>query len=134
VRLSARKGRVAATVTEAVGQSGGAPIVPGGMALDHQPDDLDDLSYVTPNRPSELASLADEDLFRLLQKVAFSNKWPFDAKVQFEATARLIAALKDFKRSSDRSANVMIFLTVVLVVLTAALVWLTVELVRAELH
>ena len=65
----------------------------------------------------------------MLQKVAFSNKWPFDAKVQFEATARLIAALKDFKRSSDRASGALIFLTLVLVVLTAVLVWLTVELV-----
>lgn len=99
------------------------------MALDHKPDDSDDYGYITPTRPSELTGLADEDLFRLLRKVAFANHWPFDAKVQFEATARLIAALKDFKQSSDRSANVMIFLTVVLIVLTAVLVWLTVELV-----
>jgi hypothetical protein len=102
------------------------------MALDHKPDDPDDLAYVTPNRPSELALLTDEDLFRLLHKVAFANKWPFDAKVQFEATARLIAALKDFKASSDRSAKVLIGLTVVLIILTAVIVWLTVELVQVE--
>jgi hypothetical protein len=48
--------------------------------------------------------------------------------VQFEATARLIAALKEFKASSDRSARALILLTVVLVVLTAVLVWLTIEL------
>jgi hypothetical protein len=98
------------------------------MALDHKPDDADDLSFATPNRPSELASLADDDLFRLLQKVAFSNNWPFDAKVQFEATARLIAALKGFKKSSDRTGWALIFLTFVLVILTVVLVWLTTEL------
>jgi hypothetical protein len=102
------------------------------MALDHKPGDPDDLLYVTPNRPSELTSLTDEDLFRLLQKVAFANNWQLDAKVQFDATARLIAALKDFKASSDRSAKVLIALTVVLIILTAVVVWLTIELVRHE--
>jgi hypothetical protein len=67
-----------------------------------------------------------------LQKIAFANKWPFDAKVQFAATARLVAALKDFKASSDRSAKVLIGLTVVLIVLTGVIVWLTVELVQVE--
>lgn len=81
------------------------------MALDHKPQDPDDLSYNTPDRPSELTSLTDEELFRLLRKVAFANRWSFDAKVQFEATARLISALRGFKRSSDRSAAVLIFLT-----------------------
>jgi hypothetical protein len=94
-----------------------------------QADDPDDLTYVMPDKPSQLTALTDDDLFRLLRKVAFANKWSFDAKVQFEATGRLIAALKEFKQSSDRSANVMIILTLVLVGLTAVLVWLTVELV-----
>ncbi len=98
------------------------------MEPDHAPADPDDLSYVMPDKPSELTALTDEQLFRLLRKVAFANHWSFDTKVQFEATARLIAALKDFKTSSDRSAAVLIFLTVVLVILTAVLVWLTVEL------
>jgi hypothetical protein len=102
------------------------------MALDVKPDDQDDLSYNVPGKPSELTALTDEELFRLLRKVAFANRWPFDAKVQFEATARLIEALKDFKASSDRSAKVLIGLTVVLVILTAVIVWLTVELVQVE--
>jgi hypothetical protein len=76
-----------------------------------------------------LTALSDEDLFALLRKAAFANHWSFDTKVQFEATARLIAALRAFKKSSDRSATVMIVLTLVLIVLTAVLVWLTVELV-----
>ena len=46
-------------------------------------------------------------------------------KVQFEATARLIEALKGFKASSDRSARVVICLTGVLVALTGVLVILT---------
>jgi hypothetical protein len=94
-----------------------------------QGDDPDSLTYVTPNKPSELTALTDDDLFRLLRKIAFANNWPFDAKVQFEATGRLIAALKEFKQSSDRSATVMIVLTIVLIGLTGVLVWLTVELV-----
>jgi hypothetical protein len=98
------------------------------VALEHKPDDPDDLSYVIPNKPSELTSLEDEDLFRLLRKVAFANQWTFDAKVQFETTGRLITALKDFKASSDRSARALIFLTLVLVVLTGVLVWATIEL------
>jgi hypothetical protein len=102
------------------------------MALDRIPSDPDDLSYVTPEKPSELTALTDEELFRLLRKIAFANKWSFDGKVQFEATSRLIEALKDFKASSDRSAKVLIGLTVVLVILTVVIVWLTVELVQVE--
>src|SRR6266508_1150742 len=98
------------------------------MPLDSKPDDSDDLSYEVPEKPSDLTSLTDADLFRLLRKVAFANMWQFDTKVQFEATARLIAALKEFKKSSDRAAAAVIFLTVVLVVLTIVLVWLTKEL------
>ena len=98
--------------------------------LDHHPQDPDDLLYNTPNRPSELTALSDGDLFRLLRKVAFANHWGFDSQVQFEATARLIAALKDFKTSSDRSSRVLIWLTVVLIVLTIVLVVLTIYLVR----
>jgi hypothetical protein len=100
------------------------------MPLDHNPDDPDDYLYNVPDRPSELTSLTDVELFRLLRKVAFANQWQFDTKVQFEATARLIEALKDFKASSDRSGRLLIFLTVVLIVLTAVLVWLTIALLR----
>jgi hypothetical protein len=97
-------------------------------ALENAPDDPDDLHYNVPERPSQLAALSDSDLFRLLQKVAFANNWQFDTKVQFEATGRLIAALTDFKKSSDRAATVLIFLTLALVVLTGVLVWLTTTL------
>ncbi len=74
------------------------------MALGNKSEDPDNLSYTTPNKPSELTALSDEALFGLLQKVAFSNQWQLDAKIQFEATARLIAAMKGFKKSSDRAA------------------------------
>jgi hypothetical protein len=100
--------------------------------LEHRPDDPDDLGYNVPDRPSKLAALPNDQLFRLLRKVAFANNWQFDAKVQFEATARLISALKDFKRSSDRAASALIFLTIVLIALTGVLVWLTLELVHAN--
>jgi hypothetical protein len=98
------------------------------MSLDPNPEDPDHLAYNTPERPSELTSLSDDQLFRLLRKVAFANRWQFDTKAQFEATARLIAALKSFKKSSDRTGWALIFLTLVLVVLTVVLVWLTVKL------
>jgi hypothetical protein len=102
------------------------------MHLDHDPNDPDDFAYNVPDKPSQLTSLTDEELFRLLRKVAFANRWSFDTKVQFEATSRLIGALEDFKTSSDRSAKVLIALTVVLVLLTAVIVWLTLELVQVE--
>lgn len=98
------------------------------MPLDHNPADEDDLSFHMPTKPSQLVGLSDEDMFRMLRKVAFANKWQLDAKVQFEATARLIAALKDFKRASDFASKVLIGLTAMIVVLTVVLVWLTVQL------
>lgn len=67
-------------------------------------------------------------MFRILRKNAFANLWPVDAKFQFEATARLIAALKDFKHSSDRASKVMIVLTILIAALTVVLVWLTASL------
>ena len=81
-----------------------------------------------PAKPSQFRALSDDELFRLLHKIGFANNWPVSVKVQFEATGRLIAALKEFKRSSDRSARALIMLTVVLVVLTGVLVWLTLRL------
>jgi hypothetical protein len=70
-------------------------------------------NFLTPNRPSQLRALTDDELFRMLHKVAFANDWKIDTKIQFEATARLIAALKDFKRSSDRAALALVVLTLV---------------------
>lgn len=93
------------------------------------PDKEDDVTnFLTPNKPSHFRALTDAELFLMLQKCAFANDWSLDAKVQFEATGRLIAALTDFKRSSDRASSALIRLTVVLIVLTAALVGLTVAL------
>jgi hypothetical protein len=89
-------------------------------------DDVGD--FLMPTKPSQLRALSDEELSRFLHKVAFANMWPISAKVQFETSARLIAALKDFKESSDRSAKVLVGLTIVLVILTAVLVWLTLRL------
>lgn len=79
--------------------------------------------------------MTDDDLFRILRKVAFANQWQFNEKVRFEAEARLIAALKAFKESSDRTGRwligltiALVALTVILVLLTIAIVWLTTEL------
>jgi hypothetical protein len=111
------------------------------MASDEEPDELKEMrsrltpereddvaNFLAPTKPSQLRGLTDDELFRLLHKVAFANDWSLDVKVQFEATSRLIAALKEFKRSSDRAAGALVFLTVVLVVLTGVIVWLTAEL------
>lgn len=103
--------------------------------LDHHPEDPDELSFNIPDRPSQLIALDDDDMWRLLRKVAFANQWAFDTKVRFEAEARLISALKDFKRSSDRTGRwligltiALVALTVILVVLTITIVWLTTQL------
>ena len=69
--------------------------------------------------------MSDEELFRIIRRVGVDNLWPFSAKVEFEATGRVISALKDFKRTSAITAWVLIFLTVVLVVLTVAILRLT---------
>jgi len=92
------------------------------------PEQEDEDGFLTPSKPSQLRALTDDELFRMLRKVAFANHWPLNAKVEYEATARLIAALKDFRRSSDRAAALLVVLTIALVVLTAVIVWLTAEL------
>src|SRR4051794_33364509 len=97
-------------------------------ALDSNPDDPDDLSFNAPSKPSELVALSDEEMFRLLRKMAFANTWPPRDVMRFEATARLIAALKDFKTSSDKAARGLFWVTVALVVLTIVLIWLTTRL------
>ena len=48
--------------------------------------------------------------------------------MQFEAMARNIAALKDFRRASDRASKLLIGQNFVLLVVTAALIWLTLQL------
>jgi hypothetical protein len=92
------------------------------------PEQEDDPSFLTPSKPSELRALPDEELYRLFRKLAFANTWPFHAMFEMELRARLIAALKDFKQASDRSARVLIVLTAVIGVLTVVLVWLTATL------
>jgi hypothetical protein len=92
------------------------------------PEGEDDLSYLTPSKPSELRSLSDEELSRLARKLKFANNWPFHAMIERELTGRLIASLKAFKQASDRASRVLIVLTAVLAVLTAVLVWLTIRL------
>jgi hypothetical protein len=104
--------------------------------LDHNPDDPDDVpGFTTPNKPSELTALGDEEMFRLLRKVAFANQWPISSKVQFEAMARFMVALNAFKAESERTGQRLVALTIALVVLTiiligltVAIVWLTTEL------
>ena len=104
-------------------------------ALDSNPDDPDDLTFNLPSRPSELVSLGDEDMFRLLHKVAFANYSNPKEYIGFEVMARLVAALKDSKTASDRAARrlfwttvALVILTVALVAMTGVLVWLTTRL------
>jgi hypothetical protein len=47
-----------------------------------------------------------------------------------EMMRRLVVALREFKTSSDRTAQRLVWLTVVLVVMTAVIAWFTVELAR----
>jgi hypothetical protein len=93
---------------------------------DVDPEDVP--GFTMPTKASELRDMSDEQLFRLVRRVGVENRWPISAKVEFEATGRLISALKDFKRTSAITAWVLIFLTVVLVGLTVAVVWLTYRL------
>jgi hypothetical protein len=92
------------------------------------PEQEDDLSYLTPSKPSELRGLSDDELSRLAGKLKFANDWPFNAMIEHELTGRLILSLKAFNQASDWAAHVLIVLTAVLVVLTAVLVWLTIRL------
>jgi cytoskeletal protein RodZ len=85
-----------------------------------------------PARPSGLRDMPDDEVFALLRKIAYANAWDDSAKVQFEATARTIAALQEFRDGTRRAAHATFFLTAVLVVLmlillamTGVLVWLT---------
>src|SRR5262249_8939933 len=99
------------------------------------PDDPDDLTFNAPTRPSELAALTDEQMFRLLQKMAFANRIDVYDKVKFEADGRLIAALTAFKSEaasaaerSDRGARRRRVATWVLVALTLAVAGHTIAL------
>jgi hypothetical protein len=61
----------------------------------------DDLSYLTPSKPSELRGLSDDELFRLWRKFMFANKWPFPEQAQHEMRSRLIGSPR-WQRRADR--------------------------------
>jgi hypothetical protein len=101
---------------------------PGAPPVD--PDE--EPGYVMPTSPSELQDMSDEAVFAMLRKVAFANAWDDGAKVQFEAMARSVEALREFRDGARRNAHATFFLTAVLVLLililiamTGVLVWLT---------
>lgn len=93
------------------------------------PEREDDLSFARPGKPSELRTLSDEELSRLIRKEGFANGWPIHPLAEHEMSARLIASLRDFKHASDRSSRLLLVATVALVGLTLVLVGLTVVLV-----
>jgi diacylglycerol kinase len=76
--------------------------------------------------PEDIARMSDEEFFVYWRGKA--RGWHAEAQIRHELTTRLIRAYTDFKRASDRTSRVLIFLTVVLVVLTGVLVWLTARL------
>jgi hypothetical protein len=87
----------------------------------------DELGYTFPATPSALRQMPDEELFRVGRKNAYANQHPFSAKLDAEMNARLILALKSFKRAADRSSRTLNVLTAVLVVLTVVLVIYTIR-------
>ena len=91
-------------------------------------DDEDYLNQSFPNKPSELRQLTNDELFRAWRRLLYSSGASHDRMVEHELTTRLIVALGDFKKSSDRAAKAIIGLTFVLVALTVVLVWLTLRL------
>lgn len=104
-----------------------------GRYARHVPDELappeeDDLGYSFPSTPSELRRLSDDELAVVYRKVAYGGRFAFDRMVEQELAIRLVRSLREFKRAADRSSLVLIWLTVVLVVLTAAILWLTYRL------
>lgn len=91
-------------------------------------DNEDDLNFTFPDTPSGLRGMSDDDLAKLFRKFSYANAYtPFN-KVEHELSFRLLASLHEFRRAADRSSGVLILLTVVLVVLTAAILWLTYQL------
>jgi hypothetical protein len=110
-----------------------ATTLEGSAAAPSDPDD--DLVYVAPSRPSELRDMPDGEMFRMLRKVAFADAWPDGDKVRFEATARTIEALREFRDEARRSTHasfflsaLLVLLTLVLIAMTGVLVWLTTRL------
>jgi len=96
------------------------------------PDPDDDLGYVMPTRPSGLRDMPDDEVLAMLRKIAFAGGWDDADKVRFEATARTITALREFREGATRAAHATFFLTALLVLLmlillamTGVLVWLT---------
>lgn len=76
-----------------------------------------------PKTPDQWAGLTDTELF---QAATESGMVQTSDQARFEANRRLIVALIDFKKSSDRAGRRLFWLTVAIVVLTAALVVLDV--------
>ena len=77
---------------------------------------------------AEAKRLREMDLDELVEEAIAQHSGSPGRRAGFELERRLIAALTEFKRSSDRAAAALVFLTIVLVVLTGVIVWLTAEL------
>ena len=81
-------------------------------------DDENAGGYRTPESPSVLRTLRDEELFRLWRKIAFDNGHAWDRRVEHEMNTRLIRALQAHARASSRGNWIMVFLTVAILALT----------------
>lgn len=92
-------------------------------------DDLDDLEFTSPKKPSDLAAMTDEELLTLLRKVSFANSWHLDAKMRHEVAVRQVIALREFQASAGRSSDTIERLTRWLIVLTGVIVALTITLI-----
>jgi hypothetical protein len=92
------------------------------------PESEDELLYLTPGTPSQLAQLTEPELFRLFRKVAMANTWPTNTQVEYEMMARLIMALEEHSHASDRAARRLETLTKVLVTLTIVIAIFTIAL------
>ena len=87
-----------------------------------RPEREDDLGLVTPNTPSQLIALSDEELFRLVRKLSFANRWPVSEQVQFEATGRQIEAIDELLAETKRTNRASrVTATISLVIAAAAL-------------
>jgi hypothetical protein len=89
---------------------------------------VDESSYLTPKKQSELVALSDEEVLRLYRKIAFANKHPWTVVFEHEMRGRLIQALAALRESSEKASKRLEGLTWALVGLTVVIAIFTVAL------
>jgi hypothetical protein len=65
----------------------------------------DEEGYQVPPRPSLLAALSDDEIWRLYRKIAFANLHPHSVMIEHEMRARLVRALNGFRESSEKASR-----------------------------